>query len=90
MPTAGPLRVGLIGAGEIAHYHLLAWQKAPDAAVVALCDRDLDRADEKARAFGIDAVFADAATMLEACSPSRSPWSAACAAGSPTSTSSPA
>jgi predicted dehydrogenase len=65
MPTAGPLRVGLIGAGEIAHYHLLAWQKAPDAAIVALCDRDLDRADEKARAFGIDAVFADAATMLE-------------------------
>ena len=65
-PPDGRLRVGLIGAGDIAHYHLLAWQKAAQARVVAVCDREVGRAQAKADASGIGAVFADAAEMLDA------------------------
>lgn len=64
-PPGGQLRVGLIGAGDIAHYHLAAWAKCADARVLAICDRELARARAKAEAFGIDQVFDDAARMLE-------------------------
>lgn len=66
MPTTRQLRVGLIGAGDIAQYHLLAWRNAPRAAVVAVCDREFARADAKAGEFGIGEVFTDAAAMLDA------------------------
>jgi len=38
------LRIGLIGAGDISRYHLVAWQKDARAEVVAVCDRDEARA----------------------------------------------
>ncbi|HEY2795338.1 MAG TPA: Gfo/Idh/MocA family oxidoreductase [Micromonosporaceae bacterium] len=60
------LRIGLIGAGDISQYHLAAWSRVPDARVVAVCDRDLDRARQRADQFGIDAVFADAGSMFAA------------------------
>ncbi len=58
------LRVGLIGTGDIAGYHLKAWCATPDAEVVAVCDRVRTRAEARATAFGISQVFDDAATML--------------------------
>ena len=60
------LRVGLIGAGDISHYHLAAWQKVEDAAVVAVCDRDVARARTRAGAYSIPAVYADASAMFAA------------------------
>jgi len=65
-PPDGRLRVGLIGAGDIAHYHLLAWRKLDRARVVAVCDRDRGRAAARAEAFDIESVFTDAAAMLDA------------------------
>lgn len=62
----GPLRVGIVGAGDIAAYHLAAWQRAPRAECVAVCDVDAGRAGARAAAFGIDGVYTDAAAMLAA------------------------
>lgn len=62
--SSRPLRVGLIGAGDIARYHLAAWQKLPDVDVVTICDRDLDRAEKRAADAGIDAAYSDATEMF--------------------------
>ena len=60
------LRVGLIGAGDIAQNHLVAWRKVERAAVVAICDLDEARARARADAFAIPAVYADATAMFAA------------------------
>jgi predicted dehydrogenase len=65
-PPGGRLRVGPIGAGDIAGYHLPAWQKTARAQVVAVCDRELERAHARAAIFDIPQVFDDAAAMLGA------------------------
>ena len=59
------LRIGLIGAGHISAFHLAAWQKVADAEVVAVCDTDRQRAQERADAFGVANVYGDAAEMLD-------------------------
>jgi predicted dehydrogenase len=59
------LRAGLIGCGFISQQHLPAWQASPDAELVAVCDANRARAEERARQFGIDRVYEDVATMLE-------------------------
>ncbi len=67
MNSAGarPLRVGLIGAGDMSRYHLSAWAKIPEAKVLAISNRTIDRAEERARQFGIERSYADPREMLE-------------------------
>ncbi len=62
--VAAPLRVALIGAGDIATYHLRAWQAQPDAEVVAVCDVVPERATSRGAAFGVPGIYTDAARML--------------------------
>ncbi len=64
-----PLRVALIGCGDIAGYHLKAWRAAPDAQVVAVCDRVIERAQVRAGEFAIPVAYADAAKMLRETAP---------------------
>lgn len=64
MVAAPPFRIGLVGAGMVSHHHLQAWAGIPQARVVAIADPDMARATEKAAAFRIDSVYADASTML--------------------------
>jgi predicted dehydrogenase len=64
MTVSTTLRVGLIGAGMISHHHLTGWSKLQQAKVVAVCDPDRGRAEDRAGTFGIPAVYADAADML--------------------------
>ncbi|MGN6378859.1 MAG: Gfo/Idh/MocA family protein [Gaiellales bacterium] len=59
------MRIGLIGAGAIAHRHLLALEQEPEAAVVAVCDLDPTRAAEIARPAGA-AVHTEWRSMLDA------------------------
>jgi predicted dehydrogenase len=59
------LRVAVAGAGMVSRHHLIAWSRCPDADVVAIADPDVARAKTRAEAFGIDATFGDAGTMLE-------------------------
>jgi D-apiose dehydrogenase len=61
-----PLRAGLIGCGYISQQHIPAWQASPDAELVAICDADRARAQERAQQFGISAVYEDVETMLTA------------------------
>jgi len=62
------MRVGLIGAGWVTQHHLTAWQRhAARAKVVAIADPNITLARERAAAFDIDQVFANALQMLENC-----------------------
>ena len=64
MANDGPLRAGLIGCGFISARHGPGWLASADAELVAVCDQDLAKADQRAREWGITAVYRDAADML--------------------------
>lgn len=60
------LRVGLIGAGWVTQFHLLAWQRqSPLARVVAIADPSRARASDRAREFGIEHVYESAEALLD-------------------------
>ena len=61
-----PTRVGLIGCGFFAQNHLHAWRDLASAGaeLVAVCDADRARAEAAAKAFGVKAVYSDAAAMF--------------------------
>lgn len=59
------MRVALIGAGMVSAHHLPAWQRLPGVQVVALCDRDGERAAAQARRFGVPGVWTSVEAMLE-------------------------
>lgn len=54
--SAQPLRAALVGAGMISLYHMRAWQAA-GIPVVAVCDLDREKAEARAREFGIERVY---------------------------------
>jgi D-apiose dehydrogenase len=62
---AGRTRIGVIGAGFFAQFHLKAWRDlaGEGAELVAVCDIDAARAGRAAEALGIRA-YTDAAEML--------------------------
>ena len=45
------LRGAVIGCGMIAEYHLRGWQRIPEVEIVALCDPDRSRAEDRRREF---------------------------------------
>ncbi len=61
-------RGALIGCGFFAQNHIHAWRDLAEEGVdlVAVCDRDVDRARAAAARFGIARAYADAAEMLSA------------------------
>jgi predicted dehydrogenase len=60
------LGVGVIGAGRWANWaHLPGWTRDERCEVVAVCDRDLDRARAAAQEFGAAAVTADYRELLK-------------------------
>jgi len=59
------LKVGVIGAGRWARSaHLPGFIRSPLSEVVALCDLDREKAEERAREFGVPDVYADAGEMI--------------------------
>lgn len=58
------VKVGFIGAGGIAHYHLGHLAKIKEAEVVAFCDISRERAEKAAREFGAR-TYSDHHQMLE-------------------------
>ena len=59
-------RIGLAGAGWVTPNHLKAWQKLRDrAAVVAIADPNVEAARDRAKAFGLPAVYPSVEEMLE-------------------------
>jgi predicted dehydrogenase len=64
--TRPPLRAALIGCGHISARHVPAWQATPNAELVAVCDLDRARAEERAREFGIEKAYDNVEAMLDA------------------------
>jgi predicted dehydrogenase len=62
----GGVRVGLIGAGWAAAYHLAAWRGLRGRAeVVAIADPDMAAARARAEEYGIEAVYDSAEALLD-------------------------
>ena len=59
------LRIGLVGAGNIANTHLDSYAKNPNAQVVAICDINEDRLNETADKYGIEKRFSNIEDMLK-------------------------
>ena len=59
------LRVAFAGAGLMSRFHLNGWSAVEGANVVAICDPVAEKAERRAREFGIPAVYTDFTRMLE-------------------------
>ena len=62
---AGRLKVALAGAGMVTRHHLIGWTQIPEVEVVAICNRSVDRARERAAEFGIPSVYGSLEEMLD-------------------------
>jgi predicted dehydrogenase len=56
----------LAGAGAISSFHLQAWQRIPQAHIVAIADPNLQNAQARADEFKINRVYASLAALLQA------------------------
>ncbi|MCW1969022.1 MAG: Gfo/Idh/MocA family oxidoreductase [Anaerolineae bacterium] len=59
------LKIAIAGAGYFSHFQIEAWQRIPNVHIVAVCDRDLAKAQAVAARYGIGAVYSEAAPMLD-------------------------
>ena len=59
------IKVGIIGAGNIANCHIIAYQKCKDIEVVAVCDINRERAENFARQYSITHVYDNHLKMFE-------------------------
>src|SRR5579883_2458942 len=60
-----PIRIGVIGCGQIAQQHFTTYASIPDAQVIACADIDPQAADTSAAKFGIPNVYYTAQEMLK-------------------------
>ena len=60
------VRIGLVGAGNIARTHLSAYKKVADAEIVAICDIDPNNLKMTADEFGIEKRYNSEAEMIAA------------------------
>lgn len=58
------LRIGLVGAGNIAKVHLDAYKNVENAEVVAICDINPETLKKTAEKYGIEKTYTDEAEML--------------------------
>lgn len=65
--SARPLRGAVLGCGHISPFHLRAWAQIEDIEIVALANRTLDKAQARAREFGVplEHVYSDYRELLE-------------------------
>jgi D-apiose dehydrogenase len=59
------LRVAVAGCGFWSRFQVPAWQELSDVECVAVCDVEKARAQQTARAFGIEGSYSDAAEMIK-------------------------
>ena len=60
------LRIGVLGCGMISADHFAAWSRCQGAKVVAVCDPMLDRAQARAREFGVPSAYSSPEAMIAA------------------------
>jgi len=59
------LRIAIAGAGMVTRHHLEAWSRLSDVKVVAIYNRNLDKALNRAKEFGIPKAYSNMVEMLE-------------------------
>jgi len=59
------IRVCIVGCGRISTLNALGYLEHPDAKIVAVCDLDRRKAEEKAQEWGADKVYTDYAEVLK-------------------------
>ena len=64
-----PISVVAVGAGYFSHIQFESWKRLPGVELVALCNRNQERARDAAVRWDIPQVFADFETMLDAVEP---------------------
>jgi predicted dehydrogenase len=69
MAKVEPLKIALVGCGQIADAHLQEIRKIEHAEIVGVCDRHAPLARQAAARFGVPAAFADLSQMLEGTRP---------------------
>src|SRR5262245_46089758 len=62
-------RVGVLGAGYVADYHLRALQQEPDVQVVGIADPDLEKGRKTAAAFKIAGVYPGLGELVKEAKP---------------------
>lgn len=65
VPVRKRLRIGIVGAGYVARYHIEALQRLAEVEIVGICDLDRDAAEKLAQAHGIGLATADLAVLAE-------------------------
>jgi D-apiose dehydrogenase len=65
MANDAVLRGVAVGAGYFSRFHYDAWQRIPEARIVAVADLDPTRAQEAASRFGIERTYTDFRRMLD-------------------------
>ena len=59
------MKVGIVGAGEIAQYHIAYTKEVGNVELVAICDVDESRAKQLAERFSVPHVYANLTAMLK-------------------------
>ena len=59
------LKVGMIGAGQVAELHARGYLDSPDADIVAVCDKSEDRAIARSLDWGAKAYYSSVTRMLK-------------------------
>ncbi len=62
--TIETIRAAIVGCGRISDLHQLGYRDRDDARIVAVCDPDQERAQQKARAWGVARVCSDFEQVL--------------------------
>jgi predicted dehydrogenase len=65
MSPPSPLKGALIGCGFVSQYHLDAWKRLPDAAILAVCDTNPDRLAQAGVRAPAARRYTDAEAMFE-------------------------
>lgn len=59
------LKVGIIGAGSLSISHMEAYRSNPAVEIIAVCDKSIDRAMQRAAEYGVKAYYGDYIELLE-------------------------
>lgn len=59
------IKIVCIGAGYFAPFHVEAWRRIPEVALLAICDMDQDKAQALATQYRVPYVYSDVKKMLE-------------------------
>ena len=51
------LHIVLVGCGRIATLHVLGYENNPDAELYGVCDKDIKKAEQFAKTYGVEKVY---------------------------------